>query len=300
MPIEFLLIEFCKESLYLRNVSPQTTKRYKENISYFYRYSQITVPGEINKENVLAFFLYGRSMRNWKPITYRTYYMSLLVFFRWCVKNGHMTENYTDDLQLPKLHASLPKSLDKKDATLLLEIVFGLRYSTEFQRYRNHALFAMLIYTGLRRNELLNLKVIDVDIEGQTIFVHQGKGNKDRIIPMNYSLIQILKRYLFKRTELEKTCPEFFASSKRDVGFTEHGLKHFVKRLKKETDITFTLHALRHTFATFMLEGGCDIYSLSKMMGHSDIRTTTIYLSASAEYLRSQIKKHPMGTMSEI
>lgn len=81
------------------------------------------------------------------------------------------------------------------------------------------------------------------------------------------------------------------------MGFTEHGLKHLVEEVKKVSGINFSLHKLRHTFATLMLEGGCDIFSLSKMMGHTDITTTTIYLAASPEHLKSQMIKHPLNNM---
>ncbi len=76
-----------------------------------------------------------------------------------------------------------------------------------------------------------------------------------------------------------------------------NGLKKLVWQVRESSGIYFSVHKLRHTFATLMLEGGCDIYSLSKMMGHSDIKTTTIYLSASAEHLRSQMTKHPLNEL---
>jgi site-specific recombinase XerD len=153
----------------------------------------------------------------------------------------------------------------------------------------------MFIHAGLRKNECLRLTFTDVDTENLTIFVRRGKGNKDRTVPMSYALAQSLKRYIEERKRLNKTCPEFFTSLRENRGFTENGLKHFVDKLVKVSGMNFTIHSLRHTFATLMLEGGCDIYSLSKMMGHSDIKTTTIYLSASVEHLRSQIVKHPLG-----
>ena len=135
------------------------------------------------------------------------------------------------------------------------------------------------------------------DIENLTVFVRQGKGNKDRVVPMSYTLAQTLKRYKDERKRLNKTNPEFFSSLRGNIGFTDNGLKKLVDQVRKSSGIFFTVHKLRHTFATLMLEGGCDIYSLSKMMGHSAITTTTIYLSASAEHLRSQMTKHPLNDL---
>jgi site-specific recombinase XerD len=156
-------------------------------------------------------------------------------------------------------------------------------------------MFSTFLFTGLRKSELLNLKFTDVDIENLTIFVRQGKGSKDRVIPMSYTLAQTLKRYVNERTRLKKTCPEFFVSSTQNRGYSEDGLKYLVMQVRKTSGIDFTVHKLRHTFATLMLEGGWDVFSLSKMMGHSDIKTTTIYLAASAEHLRGQMMKHPLN-----
>jgi len=155
----------------------------------------------------------------------------------------------------------------------------------------------MFLFCGLRKSELLNLKYTDVDLENMSIFVRQGKGSKDRVVPISLGLVPSLKKYLEERKRLNKTCPEFFASLNRNSGYTINGLKRLVIQLKQCSGINFTVHKLRHTFATLMLEGGCDIYSLSRMMGHSDIKTTTIYLSASTEHLRSQITKHPFNSL---
>jgi site-specific recombinase XerD len=155
----------------------------------------------------------------------------------------------------------------------------------------------MFLFSGLRKNELLNLKLTDVDIQNRTIFVSLGKGNRDRILPMSHTLAKSLSRYVQERKKRNKTCPEFFTSSNRNQGFTSSGLKCLTDKIKKASGLFFTIHKLRHTFATLMLEGGCDIFSLSRMLGHSDIKTTTIYLSASAEHLRSQVTKHPLNTV---
>lgn len=293
MKIQLLVDEFCHDSKYMRGVSFATTKRYQENISNFMNSTNISHIEEVNEKLMYQFFLNGRVSKNWKPQTFRTYYMSLLVFFRWCVKHNHLEDNYVKYIQLPKNTKPLPKKLSRQEASRLLELCFNYPYTQKFVRYRNYALFSMFLYTGLRKNELLNLRLSDVDIENQTVFV-KGKGNKERIIPMNSKLTYALEQYLQKRKAQKKTCPEFFTSSNRNLGFTDSGLKRLVLLMRKELGIDFKVHELRHTFATLMLEGGCDIYSLSKMMGHSDIKTTTIYLSATAEHLRSQITKHPL------
>ena len=299
MNIELLREDFCYYSTYIRGVSKNTTRRYRQNISHFARASKIANISEVNEQNVKMFFLNGRVHKNWKTSTYRTYYITLLVFFRWCVKNGHLEKNYMEDLELPKMEKSLPSKLKKQDALRILEVAYNYPYTQEYLKYRNHALFATFLYTGIRKSELLHLKLSDVDLENLTLFVRQGKGNKDRILPISYTLALTLNRYLVERKKQHKTCPEFFTCSNRNKGLSTSGLKLIINKIKQASGIYFTSHKLRHTFATLMIEGGCDIFSLSKMMGHSDIKTTTIYLSASAEHLRSQVTKHPLNTIMQ-
>jgi len=296
MNIELLLEDFCHHSKYIRGVSDSTVKRYRENIANFSSSAHISHISEVNEKKVLSFFLEGRVSKNWKTTTYKTYYMSLLVFFRWCVKHGYLDKNYAEGLELPKGSKSLPRKLSKQEAFKLLELTFNYPYSHKYLRYRNHALFSMFLFTGLRKSELLKLKLSDVDLENQSVFV-KGKGDKDRIIPLSSTLVHSLENYLRARKKQQKTCPEFFTSSNKNQGFTDSGLKRLILKMRKATGIRFKTHELRHTFATLMLEGGCDIYSLSKMMGHSDIKTTTIYLSATAEHLRSQVIKHPLNAV---
>ncbi|MFC5044097.1 tyrosine-type recombinase/integrase [Aquimarina hainanensis] len=295
MNIKLLLEDFCHYAKYMRAVSPNTINRYRQQVSYFVEVSKTSDISAVNKKMVHSFFLHGRVAKNWSTATYRTYYMTLIVFFRWCMEHEYMEENFVESMILPKQEKSLPKALKKQEAFKLLEVVYNYPYTHRYLRSRNHAIFSMFLYAGLRKNELLNLKLADVDIENFTIFVRKGKGNKDRIIPMSHTLAQSLDRYLTERKKQGKTCPEFFTSSNRNQGFTVSGLKRLTTRIRSASGIDFTIHKLRHTFATLMVEGGCDIYSLSKMMGHSDIKTTTIYLSATAEHLRSQVYKHPLN-----
>src|SRR5947199_9352776 len=106
---------------------------------------------------------------------------------------------------------------------------------------------------------------------------------------MNETLREILMRYLQERRRLGKTCPEFFASYPQNRGFGKEGIILLVQNIRAASNSRFTAHMLRDTFATLMIGGGGDIYSLSILMGHTDISTTRIYLGASVDHLRPQI-----------
>lgn len=274
-----------------------TLRRYRQVVNYFSNSYKIQELEDVNIKNLRELFFNGRIERKWSANTFINYHKSLSVFFQWCVKEGLMKEDLTTDIEVPRLEKRLPPKLSKQEAMRLLEVVYNYPYFYKFLRHRNYAIFATFLFAGIRKKELLNLKLTDVDLENFSIFVRQGKGNKDRVVPMSYKLAEILKKYLQERIRLKKTCPEFFASLNRDCGFRDIGLKRLAEKMRRVSKIDFTVHKLRHTFATLMLEGGCDIFSLSKMMGHSDIKTTTIYLAASVEHLRGQITKHPLNVI---
>lgn len=298
MDIDILAHKFYEYSTFIKGYAKATINRYKQSINFYQKITGVTKIEDVTDDNVRETFYYGRTQRNWKPNTFICVHKSLMVFFRWCVQNGYMEKNPVESIEIPRLEKKLPPKLTKQEAMKLLEIVYNYPYDYKFLRYRNHAIFSMFMYAGLRKKELLSLKCTDVDLENMSIFINQGKGSKDRVVPMSFTLAQSLKRYLEERKRLKKTCSEFFVSLNRNKGFTDSGLKRLTDKIKQASGIEFTIHKLRHTFATLMLEGGCDIYSLSRMMGHNDIKTTTIYLYASAEHLRSQISKHPMEDLT--
>ncbi len=206
-----------------------------------------------------------------------------------------MGENPIADLESPKLEKHLPKSITKQDAFKLLESVYNYPYESKFIRYRNHAIFSVFILAGLRKQEILRLRYTDVDLDNMTLFINDGKGAKDRVVPINSVLAISLDKYVQERKKKSITCVEFFASSLQNRGISDTTLKRLIDSVRKYTLIPFSAHRLRHTFATLMIQGGCDIYSLSKMMGHNDIKTTTLYLCATTDHLKSQIFKHPLN-----
>lgn len=295
MSIQLLMQQFCEYSTYIKGYSKTTIVRYRQVILYFMKTAGISEIEDVTIENARHLFYHGRTEKQWGSNTYICYHKSLMVFFRWCVQERHMITNPIENIEIPKLERKIPTKLTKQDAMKILEVVDNFPYQHPFLRFRNYAIFATFIYTGIRKKELLNLKYTDVDIENLSLFIRQGKGSKDRILPINYKLAEALQKYLEYRKKAYKSAPEFFTSYTYDMHFTESGIKRLVEKISKTSGIKFSLHKLRHTFATLMLEGGCDIYSLSRLMGHSDIKTTTIYLAASAEHLREQMLKHPLN-----
>ncbi len=295
MDIKFIAELFYEHCTHFKGHSPETIRRHKYVINLYCKYCEITDIKQVTQENIRTLFYHGRTKRKWSVNTFHVFHKSLFVFFKWCIGKGYMTINPIEGIERPRLERSLPKRLTKQDALYLLEVVHNYPYKLKFLRYRNHALFAMFVFAGLRRSELLQLGFADVDLQNMTIFIRQGKGKKDRFVPISIVLAEILNKYIQERQILNRTCPAFFTSSQQNTGLTDDGLKHLVERVRKMVGWKFSVHKLRHTFATLMIEGGCDIYSLSKMMGHSQITTTTIYLSASSEHLRAQMMKHPLN-----
>ncbi len=296
MKIRELHETFCQYQESIKNYQPTTIRSYKETMRTFLG----TCPEIEHIEQVSfliaqRFFYWGRSKKNWKSSTFISHHKRLNVFFQWALARKFVEENPFEQIEKPRLEKKLPTRLTREQALRVLDTASNLSYFHPFLQHRNRAIFAMFLYCGLRKGELLSLRLSDVDLESLSVHIQQGKGNKDRVVPMPITLRSTLRQYLESRQEQGKTCTQFFTSYTRDRGFTDSGLKRVVERIKEACGFHFYIHMLRHTFATLMIEGGCDIYALSKILGHNDIKTTTIYLSASVEHLRGQMSKHPLN-----
>ena len=261
----------------------------------FFRETQCLYPEQISKNLVEQWFFNGRLNKKWGPVTFRHRHKHLNQFFNWLVKQGHMAINPALEIEKPKLEFKLPRTVSKDQALLILDAAFHSKYSYTFERYRNRAMIGVMILAGLRRNEVINLKLNDVSLETNIIFIRQGKGHKDRMVPINFKLRQILIEYLKDRERLKKRTISFFTTAQYDEPIGVKGITNLIEKLRKKTKINFSAHTLRHGFARLMLEGGCDIYTLSKMMGHNKITTTTIYLSCSNQQMSKSIEMHALN-----
>ncbi|MGH1337262.1 MAG: tyrosine-type recombinase/integrase [Aureispira sp.] len=286
--------QFCQHSLVFKNNAPTSVKSFRYTFLAFLEMTGVSSFDQITQECIEDYVIQGKLEKKWSPKTIRNHLQYLSLFLDWCVKRNHLEKNYAKEIEKPKLPKTLPKSLSKDQATRLLEWAEHYSYYYSFERTRAICIIATFIFTGIRLQELYNLKVSHVNVTDKVLVVRSGKGNKDRIIPLNGQLIHIIKEYLRQREKRHKTTPYFFTSLRKNDKMGQKTVEKLVKKLREVSGIYFYPHLLRHTFATLMVEGGCDIYSLSKMMGHSDIQTTTIYLNVSTKHLKHQILKHPV------
>lgn len=295
MEIKHALVQYVDYLQYLKKHSAYSMRRIRQEINFLSKECKATQLADLTDTAMYQYFLQGNIKYNWQPSTVCSKHITFKCFFNWCISKGFMSVNPMVDIPKPQKDKKIPPKLNKTQSLRILDVAYHMPYRTKFLRYRNHAMLATCLYAGLRRMELLTLKYGDVDIDNLTIFVRCGKGRKDRIIPMSHTLANILQEYVKERAKIKAEIPEFFVTRNGKNRIEVFSFTWYMKRFQRISGIKFSLHKLRHTFATLMIEGGCDIYSLSKMMGHSDITTTTVYLAASVEHLRAQIQKHPMN-----
>ncbi len=288
---------FCDYSLAFKGNTPATIKWLKWSAKDFFKHGKLESVEEISREKIETWILERKAERNWSAKMIRSCLQGLSLFLDWCVHQEFIKHNFVKDIPKPRLPKRLPRHLTKEQALELISWARNFRYVYKFERMRATAIIATFIFTGVRLQELKNLQLQDVDLDNRVLAVREGKGCKDRLIPLHLQLIEVLQEYLKDRQRLKKACPYFFTAMREDTKMGDKVIPRLTKRLRDKSKIDFHPHMLRHTFATLMLEGGCDLFSLSKMMGHSDIKTTTIYLSATVIHLQEQIIKHPLNSL---
>jgi len=180
---------------------------------------------------------------------------------------------------IPKLKKSkkLPVYLTKAEIGRLLNTARG--------NIRDFTIIAFIIQTGVRVNELINLKMKDVDLQDGTIRV-KGKGDKERIIPLSKDMVKILSRYLQGRKE-----GYLFEIKGRKISVST--IQKMVKKYAEEAHLKKSVspHKLRHTFATLALEAGVNPFTLKDLLGHSSLNTTLIYTHITPEVSRDAVKR---------
>jgi integrase len=158
-------------------------------------------------------------------------------------------------------------------------LVLAGHWKTKFLRKRNIAMFSLLLYTGLRRGELLGLQVTDADLDRLEIAIRgeTSKSRLRRVVPINARLLVALEDFVEERHQRHLKS-EYLFTSVADSPLTTDGLKHLVTQVRRLSGVNFHIHQFRHTFAVNYLSHGGDIARLRQLLGHRDIRMTSAYL----------------------
>jgi integrase/recombinase XerD len=203
-----------------------------------------------------------------------------------------ISEDPSENLQMPKKWEKLPKSLTIPEVKAFLHAHASLHESRPTM-VRDAVMFELLYSSGLRVSELISLKLDDVNLEAGFMRV-LGKGSKERVVPMNMRAAEKLKHYInqLRPTILKQKKSSYLFVTSRGRPMTRQRFWQTMRSLGRRIGIEIHPHMIRHSFATHLLEGGADLRSVQKMLGHSDISTTQIYTKVTSERLRKAFAKH--------
>lgn len=223
---------------------------------------------------------------------------SLKGFSRYLLVEEIVDSDPTENLQSPKKWERLPKALSIEETMEVLgrsdasegKVRKGGHQALDF---RNSAMVELLYSSGLRVSELINLKMEDINFEAGFTRV-LGKGSKERIVPVNQRAIERIKIYLkeFRKLLVKRRHSDYLFITGRGMPMTRQRFWQTIRGYGKKIGLDISPHTLRHSFATHLLEGGADLRSLQKMLGHADISTTQIYTKVTMDRIKKVYLEH--------
>jgi len=269
-----LQIEKFKQWLLSKRYSPSTIKTYSEALKSFFIFYREKPIAEISNEDVI---IYNNEylLKNNLSASYQNQIVNAIKLFFQTIRE---TKMLVDKIHRPKRSKLLPNVLSKEEIKLILNVHNNIK----------HKMMLSLIYScGLRCGELLALKPVHIDSKRNIVLLKNSKGQKDRIVPLSPFILEILREYykIFK--------PKTYLFEGQNIGlpYDARSLQLILKQALQKTGITkpATLHWLRHSYATHLLESGTDLRYIQELLGHSSSKTTEIYTHVSTKSIQ-QIK----------
>ena len=281
--------------LKVRNYSADTASQREKYLRWFALWCAergLTRPNEITKPILERYQrqLYLHRNEKGEPMSFRSQYQHLShvkAWYKWLARENRVLYNPASELEMPKVGRRLPKAiLSAKEA----EIVLSKPDLADPCGLRDRAILEVFYSCGIRRRELSNLTLYDVDADRKTLMVRQGKGKKDRLIPIGKRALEWIGRYLEESRPLlvVNTNERTLFLSTLGQALEPDSLTEYVRRYVDTADIgkKGSCHLFRHTMATLMLENGADIRYIQAMLGHADLSTTQIYTQVSIRKLQ--------------
>jgi integrase/recombinase XerD len=298
---EHLLLDFLAYLEFERGLSRNTLEAYRSDLLQFGRFLEERGGDALSATGAdISDFLSLLAAGNGRPpastATIHRKAACLRSFYRHLRREGLLDSDPTATLSAPRRGRRLPRVLTRGEVTKLLEQPKG----TEPTALRDRALLEVLYACGLRASEAIGLEVGDVDLEARVVRA-RGKGSKERVVPVGTAAIEAVRRYLERgRPQLVRGRGELgLFVNFRGGPLTRQGLYKIVLKHAEAAGLADRMspHTLRHTFATHLLAGGCDLRSVQEMLGHADVATTQLYTHLSSERLKDvYFKAHPRAT----
>jgi integrase/recombinase XerD len=299
-PYEHLVLDFLAYLEFERGLSRNTLEAYRTDLLQYGRFldargATATSAASADVSDFLASLANGNGKAA-SPATIHRKAACLRSFYRHLRREGIVEGDPTASLSAPRRGQKLPQVLSRAEVSRLLEQPKG----TEPAALRDRALLELMYACGLRASEAIGLELRDVDLEDHVLRA-RGKGSKERVVPIGSSAIKALGPYLERgRPALVRgrSEPHLFVNF-RGGPLTRQGLYKIVRRHAESAGLADRMspHTLRHTFATHLLAGGCDLRSVQEMLGHADVATTQLYTHLSSQRLKDvYFKAHPRAT----
>lgn len=282
-------------SLLADEKSEHTVASYQSDLRDFSGFAQCVLQKDLRdiKYSDLRQWLNSLEKRGLSAQTRSRKITSIRSFFKYLSKMDYIQgKNPTDGLESPKLPKKQPKVISATEASVLLKTSRDTDCD-KLTSYRDYTIMAMFLYTGIRREELTNIRLLDVSMEENTILIH-GKGNKERVVYINDNFRPILSEYLLNYRNLFKTAiisEYLFPSIKRDK-LNVHTVNRIVNKTMEHANIKeygISAHILRKRFATSVFMGTRDIATTSKLLGHSSPTTTMRYVLIDETTMRQAV-----------
>ena len=267
-------IEKFKQWLLSKRYSPSTIKTYSEALKSFLIFYREKPIAEISNEDVIV-YNNDYILKNNLSASYQNQIVNAIKLFFQTIRE---TKMMVDKIHRPKRSKLLPNVLSKEEIKLILNAHSNIKHKT---------MLSLIYSCGLRRSELLNLKPADIDSKRGIVIIRQSKGKKDRIAPLSPKILDMLREYYigFK----PKTW--LFEGQNENTKYDERSLSNVLKQALTKSRINkpVSLHWLRHSYATHLLESGTDLRYIQELLGHSSSKTTEIYTHVSTKSIQ-QIK----------
>jgi integrase/recombinase XerD len=298
---EHLVLDFLAYLEFERGLSRNTLDAYRSDLLQFGRFLEkrdlsATTVEAAGVSDFLAELADGSGKGAASPATIHRKTACLRSFYRHLRREGVRDSDPTAALTAPRRGQRLPHVLTRGEVKSLLEQPKG----GEPAALRDRALLELMYACGLRASETIALELADIDLDAQIVRA-RGKGAKERLVPVGRAATKAVRAYLEGGRPLlvrDPGEPHLFVNF-RGASLTRQGLYKIVQRHAQTAGLRDRMspHTLRHSFATHLLAGGCDLRSVQEMLGHADVATTQVYTHLSSERLKEvYFSAHPRAT----